>query len=350
MTIHAPNVLSVIQLFYKNSTFKVNVNDKSIGMNLKLENSKKNYDFISQSEKYPFYITASVDRQKTIYKALTRSWFVIFLMSLFAIVLPICYYLSGNSFVIRTAIRQGIRRGQFKPYAQAIVDTSGKFTGCEILMRWEYKGNLISPNYFIPAAEESALIIPMTLKLISQVHALCLENNTANKSPLYLSINICPIQLSKSNSPALIEACKLITEDHQLQHLTLVLEITERQIITNDPDTLLAVSQLLELGVKLAIDDFGTGYSCLENIKDFRVNALKIDKCFIDHYPVDEHCFNLVSNILDLSKRLSIPIIAEGVETQKQADALVLNGVTNLQGYLFHKPEPLSQFLLNRPC
>lgn len=349
VTLHAPSMFSVIQLFYINSMFKINMNHQSIGMDLKLiPRGNTIYDYIRESKLYPFNITASVNTQQTIYKALTRSWLVLFLLIAFSIILPICYYQCGNPIVIKTALKSGIKRREFKPYAHAIVNTAGKVTGCEILMRWEYKGKLISPNYFIPAAEGSSLIVPMTLHLIEQVHMNCLENNVSNKSPFYLSINICPIQLSKANSPALIEACKRFTDDHQLKHVTLVLEITERQIITNDPDTLMAVDQLLELGVKLAIDDFGTGYSCLENIKDFKVNAIKIDKCFIDHYPDDEHCFNLVSNILDLSNRLNIPIIAEGVETQSQADALVLNGVTNLQGYLYHKPEPMGHFLTKR--
>ncbi|GGP58723.1 hypothetical protein GCM10009347_26400 [Shewanella algicola] len=243
----------------------------------------------------------------------------------------------------------GLKKKQFIPYAQAIVDTNGELSGCEVLMRWQYGKALINPDVFIPTAEESRYIVPMTLMLMDKIYQECVETCLiANKKNFYLSVNICPIQLSRKYSAKLIESCARFTEDPQLSHITLVLEITERQIITNDEDTLNAISELEKLGVKFSIDDFGTGYSCLEHLRDLNANALKIDKRFIDGYPENEHCFNLVSNILDLSKRLNIPIIAEGVETQHQADQLVMNGVQNLQGYLFHRPEPLISFLTQK--
>ncbi|MBB1440053.1 EAL domain-containing protein [Shewanella sp. SG41-4] len=346
-TLHGPTLFSVIKLFNKNTHYSLHFPSNSIDLDLNIVNvQEKDFTYESVSTRYPFSVKAGIDISDLLVDILKVDSLAFLFIGVLALMLPLCFFLHGQDVVVKNALRLGLRKKQFIPYAQAIVDTSGHVTGCEVLMRWRYGDKLISPDVFIPTAEVSHQIVPMTLMLIEQVHKDCVNASKASKQKnFYLSINICPVQLSKNYSASLIDSCKKFVQDPQLKHITLVLEITERQIITNDAYTLNTISELESLGVKFSIDDFGTGYSCLEHLRDLSVSALKIDKIFIDGYPENTHSFNLVSNILDLSKRLNIPIIAEGVETRHQAENLISNGVQNLQGYLFHKPEPLSVFL-----
>ncbi|WP_238928400.1 EAL domain-containing protein [Vibrio sp. S17_S38] len=245
-------------------------------------------------------------------------------------------------------MKKAIIRREFIPYSQAVVNQNGAVSGCEILMRWKYHTKLIRPDAFIPTAEQTGMIIPMTLNLIDDVYKLCKQSAQFFTDGFHLSINICPTQLSKAHSHQLVEHCRQFSEDPDLKHISLVLEVTERQIINHDQDTIDTIEELHKIGVGISIDDFGTGYSSLENIRDFQIDGIKIDKSFIDGFPHRALSGDIIDNMLDLANRLKIPVTAEGIETQTQANYLIERGVKHLQGYLYHKPEPLKSFLHNK--
>lgn len=130
-------------------------------------------------------------------------------------------------------------------------------------------------------------------------------------------------------------------------NIKLVLELTERQKLDNTPHIASLFSTLNNLGVTLAIDDFGTGHSSLSYLNEFNVKTLKIDLSFVSQIGKNSLSEHLIDNVIDLGKRLNMSMIAEGVETNEQAEFLKSREVSYLQGYLFGKPEPLSEWLLS---
>ena len=124
----------------------------------------------------------------------------------------------------------------------------------------------------------------------------------------------------------------------------LVLELTERELLVTNPQTLSLFRQLDEMGVRLSIDDFGTGHSSLHYLQQFHVDYLKIDRSFIGRIGTESLSEHIVDNVIDLGRRLGLSLVAEGVETEQQAAYLRGKGVQYLQGFLFARPMPLRQF------
>lgn len=143
---------------------------------------------------------------------------------------------------------------------------------------------------------------------------------------------------------ALLAECRTFLGHFAPGKVVLVLELTERELLMSDPQTLSLFRQLDEMGVKLAIDDFGTGHSSLAYLQQFHVDYLKIDKSFIARIGTESLSEHIVDNVIDLATRLGLALVAEGVETERQADYLRAKGVDYLQGYLFARPMPLRQF------
>lgn len=343
-TLHGGTLFNTIQLLARQNVFNISFPGGWIGEGAMLH-KQVNIDNLSfDSKLYPFSVSVNIAWMEFLIDCLLEKILLIVFLLLLGLLGSTYYYIYCESVVLKLMIKKGIQKHQFEPHFQAIVNNKGDIIGGEVLIRWRYKDLLISPIVFIPTAEKSAYIIAMTLDLLTEVYEQCIKYNLVFSKPFHLSFNICPIQLSQLHSEDLIKACRQFTDNAALSYINLILEVTERQIMINDTETLTTISRLNDLGIKIAIDDFGTGYSSLENIRDFKINIIKIDKCFIDNYP-DSLCIDLIDNIIDLSQRLKIPLIAEGVESKIQADYLITKGVANLQGYLYHKPEMLSQFL-----
>ncbi len=239
----------------------------------------------------------------------------------------------------------GLIKGEFEPYAQGVTGSNGVLTGCEILMRWNYKSSLIRPDDFIPIAEKSGLIVPMSIQLIDKTYEFFLKHYYVVSPEFHVAFNISPIQLTKPHAQGLLNSVAKFRQCSKLRFIKVVLELTERQIVSYTPETLATIRKLHDMGIIVVIDDFGTGYSSLENILELNIGGLKIDKRFVDRYPSDELSANLIDNMVDLANRLKVHVVAEGVETKEQAEALRLKGVQYLQGYLFYKPLSLGNFV-----
>lgn len=242
-------------------------------------------------------------------------------------------------------LRRALGNGEFIPYLQPIVDCrSGMYHGCEVLMRWQHRRQgLIRPDLFIPLAEESGLIVPMTRSLMRQVsHTLTphADNLPAN---FHVGFNICA---RHCQDLSLLDDCRDFLAAFDRQDLVLVLELTERELITPTLITEQLFSALHELGVKIALDDFGTGNSSLSYLQKFQIDLLKIDKSFVDMIGTDALSHHILDNTINLATRLGLDTVAEGVETREQADFLRQRQVHFQQGYLYAKPQPQQQFLL----
>ncbi|CAJ1779480.1 Cyclic di-GMP phosphodiesterase PdeL [Aeromonas hydrophila] len=219
---------------------------------------------------------------------------------------------------------------------------SERVIGAEVLMRWQHPtAGMIRPDLFIPQAEASGLIVPMTSLLMEEVaRELSLERDLVPDG-FHISFNI---SAAHCRDMALLAECRRFLDHFAPSQVVLVLELTERELLVADPQTLALFRQLDEMGVRLAMDDFGTGHSSLHYLQQFHVDYLKIDQSFIGRIGTESLSEHIVDNVIDLGTRLGLALVAEGVETRQQADYLRSKGVDYLQGYLFGRPLPLRDF------
>jgi EAL domain-containing protein (putative c-di-GMP-specific phosphodiesterase class I) len=220
---------------------------------------------------------------------------------------------------------------------------SKQWSGAEVLMRWNHpKEGLVRPDLFIPFAEHSGLIVPMTRSLMQQTAQLLAPLSPSFKEPFHIGINI---TASHCQNLELVEDCRAFLDAFAPGSVHLVLELTERQLVEPTPVTLHLFERLHELGVMIALDDFGTGHSSLVYLRQFKVDFLKIDQTFVGMIGVDALSRHILDSIIELSAKLDLGIVAEGVETPEQSDYLSAHGVNYLQGYLFGRPMPGADFI-----
>jgi diguanylate cyclase (GGDEF)-like protein/PAS domain S-box-containing protein len=233
-------------------------------------------------------------------------------------------------------LHKAIEKKQLSLVYQPIIDpATGTMISAEALIRWQHpKKGLISPVQFIPLAEEVGLIIPIGEWVLREACREAMRWVNTPKPPT-VSVNLSSIQFQKQNVPNLV---KTILAETQLPPERLTLEITESLLVIDDDDTLEQLQEIRRLGINLSIDDFGTGYSSLSYLKKFPVSTLKIDRSFIMGLPDNSEDEALVSAILAMANSLNLTVVAEGVETQEQAELLKRKGCQYLQGYYFSKP------------
>ncbi|MGJ7514512.1 EAL domain-containing protein [Pseudomonas baetica] len=241
-------------------------------------------------------------------------------------------------------MKRALEAGEFVPYFQAVVHgDSKKLSGIEVLMRWKHpKEGLVRPDLFIPFAEHSGLIVPMTRSLMQQTAALLGPLSVSFEEPFHIGINI---TASHCQDLELVEDCRQFLADFVPGSIHLVLELTERELIEPTAITHQLFEQLHALGVKIAIDDFGTGHSSLGYLRQFNVDFLKLDQSFVAMIGIDSLSSHILDSIMELAGKLDLAMVAEGVETQEQSDYLTAHNVNFLQGYLYGRPMPGAEFI-----
>ncbi|MFU2326206.1 EAL domain-containing protein [Pseudomonas sp. NFX98] len=241
-------------------------------------------------------------------------------------------------------MKRALDAAEFVPYFQAVVHGDSKqISGIEVLMRWNHpKEGLVPPDLFIPFAEYSGLIVPMTRSLMQQTATLLGPLSTSFKEPFHIGINI---TASHCQNLELVEDCREFLTAFAPGSIHLVLELTERELIEPTAITHQLFEQLHGLGVKIAIDDFGTGHSSLGYLRQFNVDFLKIDQSFVAMIGIDTLSSHILDSIIELATKLNLAMVAEGVETQAQSDYLTALHVNFQQGYLFGRPMPGAEFI-----
>ncbi|MCU1761559.1 EAL domain-containing protein [Pseudomonas sp. 14P_8.1_Bac3] len=297
------------------------------------------------STRYAFSVTAGFPEGET-WRYMSSEYPPLFSLLIFFGVVSGCigHFLQKRSTSPSHELQRAMEAAEFVPYFQPVVHgDSKKWSGAEVLMRWNHpKEGLVRPDLFIPFAEHSGLIVPMTRSLMQQTAQLLGPVSASFNEPFHIGINI---TASHCKDLKLVEDCRQFIGAFVPGTINLVLELTERQLIEPTPVTLQLFEQLHELGVMIAIDDFGTGHSSLGYLRQFNVDFLKIDQSFVAMIGADALSRHILDSIIELSAKLDLGIVAEGVETTEQSDYLSAHGVNFLQGYLFGRPMPGADFL-----
>lgn len=250
---------------------------------------------------------------------------------------------SARNLQLVNALRQALERNQLQIHYQPQVSIHDqRIVGAEALLRWTHPElGAVSPAEFIPAAEESGLILAIGEWVLRHAvrQAKCWMQQ--GFPPLVMAVNLSAVQFRHPDLPNLVT--KILNEE-DLPPEYLELELTEG-VAMHDPQGAIAMmTNLHDRGVRMSIDDFGTGYSSLSHLKKFKVYKLKIDQSFVRDISTDSEDRAIVGAIIQLANSLGLQTIAEGVETAGQLAFLREEGCDEMQGYYFSKPLPADQF------
>jgi diguanylate cyclase (GGDEF)-like protein/PAS domain S-box-containing protein len=242
---------------------------------------------------------------------------------------------------IETDLRRAIERREFVVYYQPIVDLQTRLlTGFESLVRWKHpKQGLVPPGEFIPVAEETGLIVPIGQWVMQESCRQITEWQARHPgdAPLRISVNLSSHQIAQ---PDLVDQIRQTLESTGMDPRQLAVEITESALVRDMSAGAAVLERLRELKISLNIDDFGTGYSSLAYLQNLPVDALKIDRSFVSRIKAVGGRLEIVQAIITLAHSLGMKVVAEGVETKEQLDALTSLRCNAAQGYLFARPLP----------
>jgi diguanylate cyclase (GGDEF)-like protein len=235
-------------------------------------------------------------------------------------------------------LRQAIKNHELIMHYQPIVLLgTGKITGMEALVRWKHpERGLVAPDEFIPLAEETGLIVPLGWLVLREASRQAHEwiEKYPDIQNLVISVNLSARQFQEPN---LVEELNKLLREIELEPGQLQLEVTESAVADNAQFAVSSLHRLKELGIRLAIDDFGTGYSSLTSLRQFPLDAIKIDKEFVDELETDNESKAIVEHIINLAHSLDMQAVAEGVETVEQLVRLQDMGCDQAQGFYFWK-------------
>ncbi|MBF8982830.1 EAL domain-containing protein [Lutibacter sp. B2] len=244
---------------------------------------------------------------------------------------------------MENSLHRALEYKEFVVYYQPKVNTkTEKVIGMEALIRWQHpKWGLVSPQEFIPLAEETGLIVPIGEWVLHTACAQTKALQNAGLPPLTVAVNLSARQFELQDLTKMVS--KILAETG-LEAQYLELEITESIAMQNIAHTLKMINELKAMGIKFAIDDFGTGYSSLSQLNSFAINTLKIDKSFVSEINGENGNSIIASTVLALGKSLNMGVVAEGVETKEQANFFKDSDCDEMQGYFFGKPMPSENF------
>lgn len=243
--------------------------------------------------------------------------------------------------LLENNLNQAIANNELKLYFQPKINSANKqITGAEALIRWEKGSKFISPEDFIPIAEDSGLIQSMgewSLQIACQTY----QSWKKLGFEIPISINLSPSQFQNT---ALHTRILSLLKQYNLPASAIELELTESTLMHQSSHTVSILQKIKDIGIHLAIDDFGTGYSSFSYLKNFPIDTIKIDKSFIRDIESNTTNSAIVEAIINLGRKLQIKVIAEGVENTSELMWLNNHGCTEIQGYIYSKPLPKEDF------
>lgn len=243
--------------------------------------------------------------------------------------------LLHQHYSLHQALLYSVRHHEFFPLYQPIMDRrTNTACGAEVLLRWQStEDEVIMPDSFVPYAEETGLIVPITLALVKKVFTESAEFLRSNPE-FHIAINL-------SSAHFIDQAfCRIflnLCEKHEIPPQQIVLEVTERALLQHDLSMIDKMSTLRDAGFSIAIDDFGTGHSNISYLQRFPFNYLKIDRLFVSVIGSGAVTETLCLSIIEMANRLGVEVIAEGIETYEQVEALENHGAMLMQGWYFSK-------------
>lgn len=347
VSIGSPHITEILSLFDRGSHLCIQVDQKVLTAEGKLIPALvENRGGYLKSKHFPYGVTYKYPASISLKQIIRQGWPILSLfVVLGGLVGAFIWYLSFRLPTPYEHLALAISRREIIPWYQPVIKSeTGEIQGVEVLARWHLRsGDYIPPDVFIPQAEKSGLIIPLTRLLMDRAAADLAPVIHRMSKPFHIAFNI---------SAAHLQAGDLIAADfcHFQTYfpsgsIQLVAEITEREPFEQTPQLEELLLNLHRQGVKIALDDFGTGYSNLRYLNTLPIDYLKIDRSFINRISDEEDSERLVDCVISMARKLGLGLVAEGVETEFQEKWLKAHGVEFLQGFYYSRPVPITHFI-----
>jgi diguanylate cyclase (GGDEF)-like protein len=244
--------------------------------------------------------------------------------------------------VLETELHDGLERREFELYYQPVVHLqTGTIIGTEALLRWNHpRRGLLAPDQFLAASEEIGIMVALGGWILSEACRQAAEWQPPDPArALTMAVNVSGAEMLATD---FVSRVREVLADSELPGELLVLEITERALVSDTPLIRKRLEELKKLGVRVAIDDFGTGYSSLAYLREIPVDILKIDQSFVKPLGAEPQAVALLRSIIAIADALKLDIVVEGVETPTQVEILTGLGCEVAQGFHFSRPGPVS--------
>ncbi|WP_354669641.1 EAL domain-containing protein [Pseudomonas sp. WAC2] len=243
---------------------------------------------------------------------------------------------------LRNDLQKAIENQTLELYYQPLVDgRSGRVAGLEALLRWRHpEKGFIPPASFIPVAEDTGQIVPLSLWILDTACKHIRYLNNQGMAGLTIAVNISPLHFQRNN---FVNSVQGVLQKYALGAEQLELELTESVLMNNAERAIDTLRQLKALGLSISIDDFGTGYSSLSYLKRLPIDKIKIDRSFISEIISDQRDAAITQGIISMAHHLKLKVVAEGVEHESQFAFLRKNQCDLFQGYYFAKPMPFTE-------
>ncbi|MDF0733000.1 EAL domain-containing protein [Pseudomonas entomophila] len=348
-TVDGDHLLTALRLIGQDETLQLQVGDRWMAkdgvVHRGIPPTAVSAAVVQHSTRYPFSVHGGYGPDKA-YEML-RSHYPALLSLLLVLGIAAgtaCRWQLRRASSPRAELERALEAEEFIPFFQPVVRKGDyHWAGAEVLMRWQHpREGLVRPDLFIPYAEHSGQIVAMTRALMLRTAQGLAPFAALLDDGFHIGINI---TADHCRDLRLLADCRTFLQHFPPGRVVLTLELTERKLIEPTPVTLELFEKLHALGVMIALDDFGTGQSSLNYLRQFKVDYLKIDQSFVAMIGGDALSQHILDTIIELSAKLGLGIVAEGVETDVQRDYLTQHEVDFQQGYLHARPMPLEDFL-----